>query len=640
MHGGATTSSTYLGATTVDDSGEYARTRVDELGRTRVLSYDAQSTLVGATDVGGVNEWTYGYAPILGGDVSWDLDSGRVSLGANTAEPGVGQYAGRDESRDAAPAEATGRTTLYGYDEAGNVTRIEDPMGGVTTQRYDDAGQLVERTLPNGVVSTWAYNERGWIMEVAHRTATNDLIALARYTRSASGEPTRIEREDGSAVDVGYDGALRVASEAYSDDGETIGYGYDVDSNRTSRVTSAGSETYAYLAGALLAAVSVVGVPAETFAYDGAGRVTDLRGATVSWDADDHVTALGGRSWAFDAQGRRTRVDGVEHLVAPTLNEGLESPWLVMDTSGAARVGYVFGGEHPLERYDATTGARAYYLTDAMGSVIGLVGESPSDRATIHYDGFGNLRRTTGSATLAMIPSDTGGDFRFHGMWKEPGADGIYYVRARAYDAKTGRFLSRDPAPGSHEDPASYLVYAFAQNAPTRLMDPTGQWPLGDLMTALWVRVRLALAPLGTAAINFYQRIRDVFTRSAPAIEELGEGVSARGLQRSLLDVLRARSVQLIESGRLVGNNPQALRVIQNGDHRGYWVINTSLDGGLQRARDLFEVVAGRAPAGSFDTATLSNGTQVIFRMTSSWGNPRIEIVKTVGETIEKIGFN
>jgi hypothetical protein len=102
--------------------------------------------------------------------------------------------------------------------------------------------------------------------------------------------------------------------------------------------------------------------PTETFAYDGAGRATEARGAAVTWDADDHVTTMGGHSWSFDARGRRTRVDGVEHLVAPTLDEGLESPWLVMDAGGSARLGYVYSGEHPLARYDATTGARVYYL--------------------------------------------------------------------------------------------------------------------------------------------------------------------------------------------------------------------------------------------------------------------------------------
>jgi len=316
-------------------------------------------------------------------------------------------------------------------------------------------------------------------MEVIHTTSTGEVIASARYERSASGEPTRVEREDASAVDVGYDAALHVTSEAYSDDGETIGYGYDADSNRVSRVTRAGSEKYAYLAGALVAAVTMASAPTQAFAYDGAGRAAEVRGATVTWDADDHIAALGGRTWASDAQGRRTRVDGAEHLVAPTLSESLESPWLVMDASGAARVGYVYAGEHPLARYDATSGARVYYLRDAMGSVIGLVGDSPSERATIHYDGFGNVRRTGGVAALAALPSETGGDFRFQGMWSDVGT-GLYYVRARVYDAQTGRFLSRDPAEGRRGDPETYLRDAFAQNAPTRFVDPDGRYALAD----------------------------------------------------------------------------------------------------------------------------------------------------------------
>jgi RHS repeat-associated protein len=259
-------------------------------------------------------------------------------------------------------------------------------------------------------------------------------------------------------------------------------------------VTGTRSETYAYLAGALLAAVTMASAPTETFAYDGAGRATEVRSAAVTWDADDHVTTMGGHSWSFDAQGRRTRVDGVEHLVAPTLNESLESPWLVMDAGGAARVGYVYAGEHPLARYDATTGARVYYLTDAMGSVIALVGDSPTDRATIHYDGFGNVRRLGGNAGMAALPSEAGGDFKFQGMWSDAGT-GMYYVRARVYDAQTGRFLSRDPAEGSREDPSAYLAYASVQGNPFVARDPSGQWTLVEISASLRVEaVQMTLA--------------------------------------------------------------------------------------------------------------------------------------------------
>lgn len=176
-------------------------------------------------------------------------------------------------------------------------------------------------------------------------------------------------------------------------------------------------------------------------------------------DTADQLTGVGSTTYTFDAAGRRTRSSGTvtrRFLVASTLGTDLESPHLVANGANTLQQGFVYVGDEPLLRYDASgAGNRVNYLEDDMGSVIGLAPQtSPGTANTsrLFYDGFGNVRTTAGPAPT--VPSGAAGDFRFLGLWLESGT-GLYHVRARDYGPVTGRFLSRDPNAGLIEEAKS-----------------------------------------------------------------------------------------------------------------------------------------------------------------------------------------
>jgi YD repeat-containing protein len=133
-------------------------------------------------------------------------------------------------------------------------------------------------------------------------------------------------------------------------------------------------------------------------------------------------------SYVYDSEGRRVKATdstGVKrYLVAPSVPGGLESPQLVMDAAGNPVGAYVYAGNEPLMRLDAA-GNPVYYLTDAIGSTIGLVDGNGQEVAEFRYDSFGNLRAGSGA-----LPGNLGGDFRFQGQWLD-GATGLYHMRAR-----------------------------------------------------------------------------------------------------------------------------------------------------------------------------------------------------------------
>ncbi len=207
-------------------------------------------------------------------------------------------------------------------------------------------------------------------------------------------------------------------------------------------------------------------------------------------DGSDRLTAVENETsgntiqYTYDGQGRRVAAtEGTSQrrfLVAPAMGGGLESTDLISDANGNLISNYVYaGGSSPFMRLDAS-GNPIYYLTDAMGSTIGLADGTGASAAKFNYDSFGNLRSSSGAAANTGI---AGGDFRFQGQWLEQGT-GIYNFRARDYDAKTGTFLSRDPVDIIETEPESFNPYQFVYNNPHVYSDPTGMFTITELKAA------------------------------------------------------------------------------------------------------------------------------------------------------------
>lgn len=150
----------------------------------------------------------------------------------------------------------------------------------------------------------------------------------------------------------------------------------------------------------------------------------------------------------------------------------------MFDQNGSMTANYVYaGGYSPYMKIDAN-GNPIYYLTDGMGSVIGLADQSGQSAAKFSYDSFGNIRNQSGN-----LANTTGGDFRFQGQWLES-ETGIYHYRARDYDSKTGTFLSRDPVDPNEQTPEAMNPYQAMYNNAYVYSDPTGMFTLSEINIA------------------------------------------------------------------------------------------------------------------------------------------------------------
>ena len=380
----------------------------------------------------------------------------------------------------------------YGYDPAGNLTSIVDPLNGTTTFTYDEVNRCVQRVLPNGVKTVYGYNQRDQITSITHTDGNGVVLASANYTRQGIGEPSRIDREDGSYVLLNYDTALRITSESYYSAANLqqrqINYTYDLSGNRTTRTDSGNLTTYSYNPGYLLA--SGTGQTNESYTYDPNGNTTGISRSgynlNLQHDSRGEVTSVQnqgtgiGVQYTYDSTGRRVKAATAgtvrQFLVGPANSGELESPHLITDGQGNVLAGYVYAGRMPIMKYSAA--GPIYYLEDAVGSVLAATSPAGAKVGSRDYDSFGNVRNTTG--VLADPANLAGGDFAFQGMWLESGT-GIYHVRARDYDSATGRFLSGDPAEPDIRRPETLHRYIFANSNPQLFADPTGRFNLIEI---------------------------------------------------------------------------------------------------------------------------------------------------------------
>jgi len=406
--------------------------------------------------------------------------------------------------------------TEYTYDEVGNIKTVKDPVGGVTLMTYDAVNRLTEKTLPSGVKSTYTYNDLDQVMSIVHKKADGSVLSSVTYERKGIGEPSKITREDGSYVNLTYDSALRLTSESYYNVGgvlqEQISYTYDASGKRTTKVDSNGSHNYNYGAGYQLISVNESS-ETENYNHDTNGRVSNISRDANNWnleyDSFNHLTGAKNQTtgdeikYQYDAEGRRVgAINGTEtrkFLVAPAMGTGLESTELIASGNGNLLANYVYVGYSPIMRLDSS-GNPVYYLTDAMGSVIGLTDSIGASIGNFVYDGFGNIRNASGSG---VNTGNLEGDFRFQGQWLESDT-GLYYFRARDYDAPTGTFLSRDPVDIVDTAPESFHPYQFAYNNPYVYSDPTGRFTLMQLQYGFTVENALTQAEVAT--VNYLRQ--------------------------------------------------------------------------------------------------------------------------------------
>src|SRR6185437_1437472 len=367
-------------------------------------------------------------------------------------------------------SDVNGASAAYSYDALNRLGSATDRDGHVTSYSYDDAGNLTSYNYANGVQNSFTYDNLNRLVEA---TAQKGPTAIASYSYSLgrSGNHLTVAELSGRHVSYTYDGLYRLAREDISgdaaDNNGSLSYTYDAVGNRLTRTSTSPA------------------VPSSILSYDANDRVTadayDANGNLLNggvganvYDFENRLVQAGGVSLVYDGDGNRISktVAGstTQYLVDDNNPTGLAQ--VVEEISnGAVQKNYLYGLQL-ISQTDAASNSVHFYGFDGEGNVRYLTDSSGAITDTYDYDAFGNLTRKTGS---------TNNNYLYRGEQFDPEL-GVYYLRARYMDSRTGRFWTMDPFEGHTSDPATLHRYLYCAGNVPNCSDPTGKdFDLGSL---------------------------------------------------------------------------------------------------------------------------------------------------------------
>ncbi|MEE2038966.1 DUF6531 domain-containing protein [Nocardiopsis sp. CT-R113] len=461
--------------------------QVDALGRTTEaaysdgtptvsLAYNATSQPIQVTDGTGTRTFTNldGEGrprtitlPGAQGSMAYVYDAAGNITSLRTPNNQTTTYTYNDDGLRSSQNIALRHTTRYGYDPAGNLTTVTSPTGNghTETRTFDPTGRLDSATTTRGtgVLSSWEVDRdpNGQPLRVDATRAGQESSQLFAY--DANG---RLARECTTTPEA----------ETCPEEGEaTSVYTYDQVGNRLTEQTGPESTTYAYDAADQIT-TATTGQTSTTYEHDADGNLTFDGATSYTYDAPGRLTSAetseGTYDYSYDADGNRTTASLDGQLQRTGIWDILHPlPQLISEHNGAGALAatYTYNPHGQVQTQNHTAAGFQQYHRDWHGSVADTTNATGTPQHQYAYTGFGSASHTAAAEGAPANP------FTYIGQYDEPGAG--LYLHDRDYRPDLGRFTSADPAPRSAAD-AYTSAYAYAENLPTTLSDPSGRCPI------------------------------------------------------------------------------------------------------------------------------------------------------------------
>jgi RHS repeat-associated protein len=287
------------------------------------------------------------------------------------------------------------------------------------------------------------------------------------------GNRLRVVESTGNRVTWTYDNTYQLKNEQRSGSNSyNITYTYDPVGNRLTEINGGVRTTSAHDAANELVKTQVAaGVTTITFDANGnllLSRNPSNQRTSYTWDFENRLSQVAlptgvPNTFVYNGDGQRVQ----EQDSTGTTRHVWDGQNILLETDGSNIIQVVYTLE-PMVYGDLISqrrsGTTSFYLFDGLGSTTQLVCNTGSVTDSYLYDSLGNILLANGPTTNWFRYVGRVGYYYDVDLSK-------YYLRARIYDATSGRFLSRD---SSTIDSSHANFYRYVSNNASTLIDPSG----------------------------------------------------------------------------------------------------------------------------------------------------------------------
>ncbi|MFD5466564.1 polymorphic toxin-type HINT domain-containing protein [Kitasatospora sp. NPDC127059] len=368
----------------------------------------------------------------------------------------------------------------YTYNAAGQMTAIRNIPDNTPSSTdlqcfdYDYLGRLTNAWTDTGTLTQAAQPTVGGIGACANSTPTSGVQAPLKTT---VGGPAAYWQSYGYDLTGNRTQLIQHDPSGDSTKDTTTNQSFPAAGKVNSPATgpNTGGGTGGPHALSSFTTTSPSGVSSANLQYDATGNttsITDASGTTsLTWDSENRLASsaktggAGPTTYLYDAAGNQLiRRDPGKTTIT------LGNDELVYDTTASpALTGvryYPIPGGTTLVRQG---GKSTYQIGDHHGTGTLAIDGATLTESRRPTDPFGNPRGTQ--------PTTWAGDHGFVGGTKDD-ATGLTNLGAREYQPTTGRFLNPDPIIDL-ASPQQWNAYAYSNNDPVNLSDPSGLHPDG-----------------------------------------------------------------------------------------------------------------------------------------------------------------
>ena len=359
----------------------------------------------------------------------------------------------------------------YTYKADGNIATWQRQFGSDVAMKftfgYDSIDQLTSATLalaaaPNTVLKRYSYqydkagnrfsNQSGDAVDTATVDSANRITALTGggklLVTGTTDEPSKIKVNGQPATTTPPPENLYEAWAAVTPGANTL----TIEATDYADPPNTATQSWS---------VNITSNPTRSFAYDSNGNTLTDSLRTYQWDAQNRLVKI-----TVGTNVHEFIYDGASRRIAEKLNGTLIKRWIWDGTKiaeeraadGTTVIKSFYGyGE---QRLGGTNAGNYFYTRDHLGSIHEMTDATCTVRARYDYDPYGVRNKLAG---------DLDCDFGFTGHYHHSGSD-LHLTLFRAYDQKTGRWLSPDPI----MEAGGINLYGYVGNNPLNGIDPLG----------------------------------------------------------------------------------------------------------------------------------------------------------------------